>query len=99
MSATRLKVLFDRIACEKIEDADKKSSGGIILPGGESGTGIRAKVVALGQGHRQEDGTFTPLSVEVGDTVLLREYAGSEVKLDGRNLLVVKESDIIVVLN
>jgi chaperonin GroES len=99
MSATRLKVLADRIACEKIEDPDKKSSGGIILPGGESGTGIRAKVVSLGQGYRQEDGSFTPLSVEVGDTVMLREYAGSEVKLDGKSFLVVKESDIIVVLN
>jgi chaperonin GroES len=90
MAKTKFRPLHDRVVVKRI-DAEEKTAGGIIIPD-------TAKVVAVGPGGRDESGKLVPLDVKAGDTVLFGKWSGTEVKLDGEDLLIMKESDIMGVV-
>jgi chaperonin GroES len=86
--------LHDRVLVRRI-DADEKTAGGVIIPDTAKEKPQRGEVVAVGAGTRTEDGRLTPLDVMVGDEVLFGKWSGTEVKIDGEDLLIMKESDIL----
>ncbi|MEL1251594.1 co-chaperone GroES [Aurantiacibacter gilvus] len=89
--------LHDRVLVRRIE-AEEKTAGGIIIPDSAKEKPSEGEVVAVGNGSKAEDGTVTPLDVKAGDRVLFGKWSGTEVKLDGEDLLIMKESDIMGVL-
>jgi chaperonin GroES len=89
--------LHDRVLVRRIE-AEEKTAGGIIIPDNAKEKPSEGEVVAIGNGSRAEDGTVTPLDVKPGDRVLFGKWSGTEVKLDGEDLLIMKESDIMGVI-
>ncbi len=93
----KFKPLHDRVLLRRLE-SESKTSGGIIIPDTAKEKPAQAEVVAIGTGVRDEHGKLQPLAVSVGDLVLFSKWSGSEVNLDGEELLVVKESDIMGVL-
>ena len=92
-----IRPLHDRVIVRRIEQ-DEKTAGGIIIPDTAKEKPIQGEVVATGPGGRDDSGKLIPLDVKVGDTVLFGKWAGTEVKLEGEELLVLKESDIIGVV-
>jgi chaperonin GroES len=92
-----LRPLNDRIVVEPIEQEEVTQSG-LYLPETAKEKPQQGKVLAVGPGARNEDGDRMELDVEVGDTVLFAKYAGTEVKMDGKKLLIMKESDILGVI-
>lgn len=86
--------LHDRVLVRRIEAAEK-TAGGIIIPETAKEKPQEGEVVAAGAGAKAEDGTVTPLDVKAGDRILFGKWSGSEVKLDGEDLLIMKESDIL----
>jgi len=93
-----VKPLGDRVIIERIEDKEQKSDGGIIIPDTAKEKPIKGKVVAVGPGAIQEDGKRTEMEVKAGQTVLYGKYAGTEMKVDGKDVLIMRESDILAVL-
>jgi len=89
--------LHDRVLVRRIE-AEEKTAGGIIIPDSAKEKPSEGEIVAVGTGTRAEDGKVTPLDVQVGDRVLFGKWGGTEVKLDGEDLLIMKESDIMGVI-
>jgi chaperonin GroES len=89
--------LHDRIVVKRIT-ADEKSAGGIIIPDTAQEKPQQGEVVAVGPGARNERGEIVSLDVKVGDTVLFGKWSGTEVKIDGKDLLIMKESDCLGVL-
>jgi len=89
--------LHDRVLVRRIE-AEEKTAGGIIIPDSAKEKPSEGEIVAVGTGTRAENGTVTPLDVKVGDRVLFGKWGGTEVKLDGEDLLIMKESDIMGVV-
>ncbi|ABF53787.1 co-chaperone GroES [Sphingopyxis alaskensis] len=89
--------LHDRVVVRRIE-AEEKSSGGIIIPDTAKEKPQEGEVVAVGPGARAEDGTVTAPDVRVGDRVLFGKWSGTEVRIDGEDLLIMKESDILGVI-
>ena len=89
--------LHDRVLVRRIE-AEEKTAGGIIIPDSAKEKPSEGEIVAVGNGARAENGTITPLDVKAGDRVLFGKWSGTEVKLDGEDLLIMKESDILGVL-
>jgi len=79
-------------------DAEEKTAGGIIIPDTAKEKPQQGEVVAIGPGARDDQGRLTPLDVKVGDTVLFGKWSGTEVKIDGQELLIMKESDLMGVL-
>ena len=92
-----LKPLRDRVLLERIEQQEK-TAGGIIIPDTAQEKPMEAKVLAAGPGGRNDKGNIVPLDVKAGDRVLIGKWAGSEVTVDGKELLIVGESDIMGVL-
>src|SRR5438128_6682343 len=90
--------LHDRVVIRRVE-AEEKTSGGIILPDTAKAKPMEGEVVAVGPGARGEDGKIQPLDVKAGDRVLFGKWSGTEVKLDGEDLIIMKESDIMGVLD
>ena len=90
--------LHDRVLVRRIE-AEEKTAGGIIIPDNAKEKPSEGEVVAIGSGARAENGTITALDVKVGDRVLFGKWSGTEVKIDGQDLLIMKESDIMGVLD
>jgi len=86
--------LHDRVLLKPVEQ-DAKTKGGIIIPDTAKEKPVQGKVVAVGPGARDENGKLRPLDVKVGDTVLYGKWSGTEVKVDGEDVLIVKESDIM----
>ncbi len=86
--------LHDRVVVRRI-DAEEKTLGGIIIPDTAKEKPMEGEVVAAGPGARNEQGALTPLEVKAGDRVLFGKWSGTEVKLDGEELLIMKESDIM----
>ena len=86
--------LHDRVLVRRIE-ADAKTAGGIIIPDSAQEKPSEGEVVAVGTGARNEQGDIQPLEVKAGDRVLFGKWSGTEVKLDGEDLLIMKESDIM----
>jgi len=86
--------LHDRVLVRRIEAAEK-TAGGIIIPDTAQEKPQEGEVVAIGTGTRADDGTVTPLDVKAGDKILFGKWSGSEVKLDGEDFLIMKESDVL----
>ena len=93
-----LKPLGDRVVIKQA-DADVTSPGGIVIPDNAKEKPTKGEVLAVGPGRVSEDGKVIPMTVKVGDVVLYEKYAGSEVKLDNDKTVVVRESEILAVLN
>ena len=89
--------LHDRVLVRRIE-AEEKTAGGIIIPDSAKEKPSEGEIVAVGSGTKAEDGKITPLDVKSGDRVLFGKWSGTEVKLDGEDLLIMKESDIMGVV-
>jgi chaperonin GroES len=86
--------LHDRVVVRRIE-ADQKTAGGIIIPDSAQEKPSEGEVIAVGEGNRDDDGDRIPLDVKVGDRVLFGKWSGTEVKINGEDLLIMKESDIM----
>ena len=89
--------LHDRVVVRRIE-AEEKTSGGIIIPDTAKEKPQEGEVVAVGPGTRAEDGTIAALDVKAGDRILFGKWSGTEVRIDGEELLIMKESDILGVI-
>ncbi|MGL3822987.1 co-chaperone GroES [Sphingopyxis sp. R3-92] len=89
--------LHDRVVVRRIE-AEEKTSGGIIIPDTAKEKPQEGEVVAVGPGTRAEDGSIAALDVQAGDRILFGKWSGTEVKIDGEELLIMKESDILGVI-
>ena len=98
-SVTLLKFrpLHDRVLVRRTE-AEEKTAGGIIIPDTAQEKPMQGEILAAGTGARSEDGKITPLDVKAGDRVLFGKWSGTEVKIDGEDLLIMKESDIMGIL-
>ena len=89
--------LHDRVLVRRIE-AEEKTAGGIIIPDSAKEKPSEGEIVSVGTGAKAEDGKVTPLDVKAGDRVLFGKWSGTEVKVDGEDLLIMKESDILGVM-
>jgi len=92
-----LRPLHDRVLVKRIE-SEEKTAGGIILPDSVQEKPSEGEVISVGAGTKAEDGTVTPLDVKAGDKILFGKWGGTEVKLDGEDLLIMKESDIMGII-
>jgi chaperonin GroES len=90
----KFRPLHDRVVVQRV-DAEEKSKGGIIIPDTAKEKPQEGKVVAVGPGGRDDSGKLTPLDVKAGDRVLFGKWSGTEIKLDGEDYLIMKESDIM----
>ena len=97
MAKTKFRPLHDRVVVKRL-DAEEKTKGGIIIPDTAKEKPVEGEVVAVGNGKVNEDGSVRKLDVKVGDRVLFGKYSGTEVKLDGEERLIVREEDILAVL-
>jgi chaperonin GroES len=93
----RFRPLHDRVVVKRV-DAEEKTSGGIIIPDTVKEKPSQGEVVAVGPGGRDEAGKLVPIDLKVGDRVLFGKWSGTEVKIDGDELLIMKESDIMGVI-
>ena len=94
----KFRPLHDRVVVKRI-DAEEKTAGGIIIPDTAKEKPSQGEVIAVGPGSRSEDGTLHALDVKTGDRVLFGKWSGTEVKIDGEDLLIMKESDVMGVLD
>jgi chaperonin GroES len=92
-----IRPLHDRVIIKRMEE-ERKTPGGIVIPDSATEKPIRGKVIAVGNGKIMENGNLRPLEVKPGDVVLFGKYSGTEVKVDGEELLVMREEDIMGVL-
>jgi chaperonin GroES len=97
MAKTKFRPLHDRVVVKRI-DAEEKSKGGIIIPDTAKEKPQEGEVVAVGPGGRDENGKLIAIDVKAGDRVLFGKWSGTEVKLEGEELLIMKESDIMGVI-
>jgi len=93
----KLKPLYDRIVVKRVEE-ERKSAGGIVIPDTAAEKPSRGEVTAIGSGKLLEDGKLRPVGVKVGDLVLFGKYSGTEVKIDGVELVVMREDDIMAII-
>ena len=93
----KFRPLHDRVVVKRI-DAEDKTAGGIIIPDSAKEKPSRGEITAVGPGGRDEAGKLIPIDLKVGDRVLFGKWSGTEVKIDGQELLIMKESDIMGVL-
>ena len=93
----KLKPLHDRVLVKR-EEQDTKSSGGIIIPDTVQEKPMEGKVIAVGSGARSEEGKVTPLDVKAGDKILFGKWSGTEVTIEGDELIIMKESDIMGII-
>ena len=90
----KIRPLHDRIVVKRM-DEERKSAGGIVIPDTAAEKPIRGKVVAVGKGKLLENGDVRPVDIKVGDQVLFGKYSGTEIKVDGQELLVMREDDVM----
>jgi chaperonin GroES len=95
--AAKIRPLQDRVIVKRVKE-EEKTKGGIIIPDTAKEKPIEGEVVAVGNGKAQEDGKIRPVDVKVGDRVLFGKYSGTEVKLDGEEHLILREDDIVGVI-
>ena len=95
--ATQFRPLHDRVVVKRVEE-ETKTRGGIIIPDTAKEKPMQGEVIAVGPGARNEKGELQALDVKVGDRILFGKWSGTEVKIDGQDLLIMKESDIMGVL-
>ena len=94
----KFRPLHDRVLIQSL-DSEEKTSGGIIIPDTAKEKPQEGKVIAVGPGAKSDDGKTTPMDVKVGDHVLFGKWSGTEVKIDGKEYSIMKESDIMGVIN
>ena len=90
--------LHDRVLVRRLE-SEEKTAGGIIIPDTAKEKPMEGEVIAVGPGARAEDGKLVPLDVQVGDRILFGKWSGTEVKIDGEELLIMKESDLLGIID
>ncbi|PYR94603.1 MAG: co-chaperone GroES [Acidobacteria bacterium] len=96
-TATKVRPLHDRVIVERLEEGEQKV-GGIIIPDTAKEKPQQGRVIAVGKGKTEKDGKVTPLDVKVGDTVLFGKYSGQEIKIDGDDRLIMREEEILAIL-
>ena len=96
-AAVRIRPLHDRVIVQRLEEGEQKI-GGIIIPDTAKEKPQQGKVIAVGKGKVEKDGKVTPLDVKAGDTVLFGKYAGQEIKIDGNEYLIVREEEVLGVI-
>ena len=94
----KIRPLQDRVIVKRLEEAVEKTKGGIIIPDTAKEKPQQGKVIAVGKGKVNEDGKVLPLDVKVGDKILFGKYSGTEVKVDGDELVVMREEDVMAVI-
>ncbi|RFC69049.1 MULTISPECIES: co-chaperone GroES [Mesorhizobium] len=97
MAKTKFRPLHDRVVVRRV-DSEEKTKGGIIIPDSAKEKPQEGEIIAVGAGARDESGKLVPLDVKTGDRVLFGKWSGTEVKLDGEDLLIMKESDIMGII-
>ena len=95
--AIKIRPLHDRVIVKRIEE-EEKTKGGIIIPDTAKEKPQEGKILAAGPGDRDEDGNRIAMEVKVGDRVLYAKYSGTEVKMDGKKMLILRESDILAIV-
>ena len=93
----KIRPLHDRVIVKRLEE-ERTSPGGIVIPDTAAEKPVQGKIVAVGKGKILEDGQVRPLDVKVGDKILFGKYSGTEVKIDGEELLVMREEDVMAVI-
>ena len=93
----KFRPLHDRVLVKRIEQSEK-TKGGIIIPDTAKEKPMEGEIVAVGSGIRNEDGSITPLDVKKGDKILFGKWSGTEVTIDGQELLIMKESDLLGII-
>jgi chaperonin GroES len=93
----KVRPLHDRLIVKRLEE-EEKTKGGIIIPDTAKEKPIEGKVIAVGKGKLTEDGTTIPMEVKKGDRILFAKYAGTEVKIDGEEHLIMKEDDVFAII-
>jgi len=93
----KIRPLHDRVIVKRL-DEDRTSPGGIVIPDTAAEKPVQGKIVAVGKGKILEDGNVRPLDVKVGDKILFGKYSGTEVKVDGEELVVMREEDVMAVI-
>jgi len=93
-----LRPLHDRIVIQRLE-SEEVTAGGLIIPDTAKEKPIKGKVLAVGPGARNDNGQLTPMDIQVGDCVLFGKWSGTETKIDGVDLVIMKESDVLAILN
>jgi chaperonin GroES len=93
----KFRPLHDRVLVRRVEQ-EQKTSGGIIIPDTAQEKPMEGEIIAVGAGHKNGDGKVSPLDVKAGDFVLFGKWSGTEIKVDGEDLLIMKESDILGVI-
>src|SRR5439155_26929065 len=96
-TATKVRPLHDRVIIERIDEGEQKV-GGIIIPDTAKEKPQQGKIIAAGKGKIEKDGKVTPLDVKAGDTILFGKYAGQEIKVDGNEYLIMREEEILGVI-
>jgi len=97
MAKTKFRPLHDRVVVRRVE-SEEKTSGGIIIPDTAKEKPSEGEIIAVGPGGRDENGKLTPMDVKIGDRILFGKWSGTEVKLNGEDVLIMKESDIMGVI-
>ena len=97
MAKTKFRPLHDRVVVKRI-DADERSKGGIIIPDTAKEKPQSGRVIAVGKGRINDKGEVFPLDIKEGETVLFGKYAGSDIKIDGKEYLILREDDVLGVL-
>src|SRR3954454_15317517 len=97
VTSMNVRPLHDRIIVERIEEGEQKV-GGIIIPDTAKEKPQQGKIIAAGKGRVEKDGKITPLDVKAGDTVLFGKYAGQEIKIDGNEYLIMREEEVLGVI-
>lgn len=97
--ATNIKPLHDRVIIRRIEDNVNQTAGGLFIPDTAKEKPQEGEVIAAGEGKYKEDGTRQTLDVKAGDRVLFGKYSGSEIKLDGEEYLIMREDEILGIIN
>ena len=97
--ATNITPLHDRVIIKRIEESESKTAGGLFIPDSAKEKPQEGEVIAAGQGKYKEDGTRQSLYVKKGDRVLFGKYSGSEIKLDGEEFIIMREDEILGIIN
>jgi chaperonin GroES len=97
--ATNIKPLHDRVIIRRIEESSNQTAGGLFIPDSAKEKPQEGEVIAVGEGKYKEDGTRQTLDVKAGDRILFGKYSGSEIKLDGEEFLIMREDEILGIIN
>jgi len=95
----KIRPLYDRIVVKRIDDSAEKTASGLFIPDSAKEKPQEGEVIAVGQGKRTEEGKLIPLDVKAGDRILFGKYSGSDIKLDGEEYMIMREDEVLGVLD